>query len=116
MTIHVSAGSAVWHGTGNTGVTFAVLRRHGDGEDSGATLMTRFSAGTAGGWHTHPGGEELYVIRGRCRLNGLDLRAGDYVYTPVGEAHELVAIDDTEVLVVLPKRPLYQQRPWENVG
>lgn len=59
-----NAHVAVWREAERAGVSFAVLRLHGDREDTGATILSRFAADVAGGWHTHPGGEELFVIRG----------------------------------------------------
>jgi quercetin dioxygenase-like cupin family protein len=94
-----------WHTAPTPGVTYAVLRSHGDGE--GATLITRFAAGTRGGHHHHPGGEELLILEGECEANGIRLSQGDYLYTPPGEDHELVALTDTKVFVHLPKLPIY---------
>lgn len=90
------------------GVRYAVLRAHGESE--GATLVTRFAAGTSGGRHSHPGGEELFVLEGDCEVDGVRLGPGDYLHTPEGEAHELIALSDTTVLVVLPKLPVYDTR------
>lgn len=106
MTVEFTAvADRQWRPTDRAGVTYAVLRVHGAGE--GATVLTRFTAGTAGGQHLHPGGEELYVIAGTCAVNGVQLRTGDYLYTPPGERHELVALTDTVVLVHLPRLPIY---------
>ena len=69
--------------------------------------MTAFAAGTRSGWHTHPGGEELFVLQGRCAVGGKELAQGDYLHTSPGEAHELVAHEHTFVLVVLPQLPVY---------
>ena len=93
-----------WRSDGRPGVQFAVLRLHGA---EGATLITRFQSGVSGGQHAHPAGEELLVLEGECEVNGVRLRAGDYLYTPPGERHELVALTDTTVFVHLPKLPIY---------
>ena len=94
-----------WHAAPTPGVTYAVLRSHGDGE--GATLITRSAAGTRGGHHHHPGGEELLILEGECEVSGIRLSQGDYLYTPPGEDHELVALTDTTVFVQLPRLPIY---------
>ena len=97
-----------WQQAPTPGVTFAVLRSHDEGE--GVTLLTRFAAGTRGGEHHHPGGEELLILEGECEVNGVRLRQGDYLYTPPGDHHELVAFTDTTVYVQLPKLPVYGNR------
>ena len=94
-----------WRAAPKAGVTYAVLLSHGAGE--GATLITRFAAGTRGGRHHHPSGEELLILKGECEVNGIRLSQGDYLYTPPGEDHELVALTDTTVFVQLPRLPIY---------
>jgi quercetin dioxygenase-like cupin family protein len=96
-----------WLPAPTPGVTYTLLRMHGENE--GATYLTRFAAGTRGGKHVHPGGEELLILEGECELNGVSMRAGDYMYTPPGEGHELVALTDTLVYVQLPKHPIYEK-------
>lgn len=91
------------------GVSYALLRPH-DGA-AGATLITRFAAGVRGGRHDHPGGEELYVLEGECEVDNVRLLPGDYLYTPANRKHELKALTDTTVLVVLPKLPIYDAEP-----
>ena len=100
-----------WQPAATPGVTFTVLRSHGTGE--GVTLITRFAAGTRGGAHFHPGGEELLILEGECEVDGIRLQESDYLYTPPGEIndrHELVAFTDTTVYVQLPKLPVYGDR------
>ncbi len=51
-----------------------------------------FSPGARTAWHSHEGGQTLYVIEGRglVRSRGgqtIDIRAGDVIYTPSGEEH-----------------------------
>jgi len=56
------------------GSAFVVLGMH---EEGGVSTLTRFSAGTIGSWHTHPGGEEFYVLEGHIRVGGEDFRAAE---------------------------------------
>ncbi len=100
------AANRNWLAAPTPGVTYAVLHSAGEA----ATLITRFAAGTRGGRHHHPGGEELLILQGECEVNGIRLSAGDYLYTPPGDDHELVALTDTTVFVQLPKLPVYEPR------
>ena len=61
------------------------------------SFLLRFEAGSRSLAHIHPGGEEVYVVSGVGRLDGLAFGAGDFIYTPPGEAHTLYA--ETEVLI-----------------
>lgn len=90
------------------GSAFVVLGMHGEG---GVSTLTRFAAGTLGSWHTHPGGEEFYVLEGHIRVGGEDFRAGDYLYTPPGGGHRVEAVTDALLFVSLPKLPVYETTP-----
>jgi quercetin dioxygenase-like cupin family protein len=86
------------------GTQIALLRRHPGG---GATTLTQFVQGVRGAFHTHPGGEEVYVVRGRARIGDVEVEEGDYLYTPAGLGHAVEAYEDTLLLVVLPLAPDY---------
>jgi quercetin dioxygenase-like cupin family protein len=50
-----------------------------------------FFEGAVSNWHSHPGGQHLYLLEGRGRF-GLperedELAAGDYIVAPAGESH-----------------------------
>jgi quercetin dioxygenase-like cupin family protein len=52
----------------------------------------RFSPGARTAWHSHRGGQTLYVTEGRGLVQtkgeaAVELRAGDVVYAPDGEEH-----------------------------
>jgi quercetin dioxygenase-like cupin family protein len=87
------------------GSRYALLNTTANG---GVTTLTQFDAGAIGGWHSHPGGEELYVVSGALRVDGHELHAGDYLCTPVDRRHRVEAIEDTLLLVLLPKLPVYE--------
>ena len=89
------------HGPGSR---FAVLEVPPTG---GVITLTRFDAGAVGGWHNHPGGEQLYMVFGHIRLDGHDLRGGDFLFTPPGVRHQVEALEDSELFVVLPQLPVY---------
>jgi quercetin dioxygenase-like cupin family protein len=87
-----------------TDAEISLLRVHSNG---GVTTLTRFMAGAHGAWHTHPAGEELYVVSGRVQIGGRELVAGDYLYTPAGAGHDVHAIEETLLFIVLPEAPVY---------
>jgi quercetin dioxygenase-like cupin family protein len=97
------AGST-WLPTETKGLDYAVLRPQPGG---GATIFLRFAKGVHGAEHTHPGGEELYVVSGDITIGGKRLAAGDYLYTPPGAAHAADAHEATVLLVSLPKLPVF---------
>ena len=80
------------------------MRSHASG---GVTTLTRFFEGATGKYHSHPGGEELFVISGRLRVGSVELSAGDYLYTPPGAGHGVFAHEDSLLLLVLPSMPDY---------
>ncbi|NIR38303.1 MAG: cupin domain-containing protein, partial [Actinobacteria bacterium] len=52
----------------------------------------RFEAGARTDWHTHPGGQVLYVLEGTARVQTIDgemveLGPGDALHAPAGEEH-----------------------------
>jgi quercetin dioxygenase-like cupin family protein len=93
-----------WAPAGATGLDYSVLRPHPEG---GATIFLRFQAGTVGAAHTHPGGEELFVVSGDITVGGRRLKTGDYLYTPPDGIHEAVAHAETVLLLSLPKAPVF---------
>jgi quercetin dioxygenase-like cupin family protein len=93
-----------WISTETRGIDYAVLRPQPGG---GATIFLRFAKGTHGAEHTHPGGEELYVVAGDITIGGKRLKGGDYLYTPPGLAHAADAHEETVLLVSLPQLPVF---------
>jgi quercetin dioxygenase-like cupin family protein len=75
------------------GVTLTPLRM----QAGAGTFLMRYEPGSRSPTHTHPGGEEIYVVSGRGRLDDLGFGPGDFIYTPPGEGHTLHA--ETEVLI-----------------
>lgn len=80
------------------GVTLAPLRM----ADGAGTFLMRYEPGSRSPAHTHPQGEEIYVVAGKGRLDDLPIKAGDFIYTPPGEAHTLFAETEVVIHVVLP--------------
>jgi quercetin dioxygenase-like cupin family protein len=51
-----------------------------------------FTPGARTAWHSHEGGQTLYVIEGRGRVQSrggqtIEIRPGDVIFTPTGEEH-----------------------------
>jgi quercetin dioxygenase-like cupin family protein len=58
----------------------------------GTVLLVSFPAGVRTHWHSHPGGQFLYVTDGNGRVGTrdgevADVAAGDLVHAPPGEEH-----------------------------
>jgi quercetin dioxygenase-like cupin family protein len=81
------------------GVTLAPLRMTGG---AGSFLM-KFQAGSRSPAHSHPGGEEIFVISGEGRIDDVAFGPGDLIYTPPGESHTLHAACDVTIHVILPQ-------------
>ena len=81
------------------GVTVTPLRMSG----GKGTFLMRYEPRSRSPTHTHPGGEEIYVVSGKGRLDDLPIGAGDFVYTPPGEGHTLHAETEVVIHVLLPE-------------
>ena len=80
------------------GVTLAPLKM----EAGAGTFLMRYAPGSRSPTHIHPDGEEIYVVSGKGRLDDLPIQAGDFIWTPPGEAHTLFAETEVVIHVVLP--------------
>jgi len=86
----------------------AILERHDQSEVPGKEIVigtVTLPAGTAIGFHVHPGDEAGYVLKGSIiwRTKGQPdrtLKAGDSFFNPRGAVHSVAAADAGEVLVV----------------
>jgi quercetin dioxygenase-like cupin family protein len=72
-------------------VWFDVIARGGDFTRMRVNVV-RFAPGARTAWHTHPGGQTLYVTEGRGLVQArggpvIEIRHGDVIYTPPGEWH-----------------------------
>jgi quercetin dioxygenase-like cupin family protein len=83
--------STVYGGRFSGPVELEMLRLAPDGQTPDVAIV-RFTAGALSTWHTHPGGQLLYVLEGRARVGTepdgtVDLTAGTLVVSPPGERH-----------------------------
>ena len=71
-------------------------------EIDGTVLLVTFPAGVRTAWHSHPGGQFLFVTAGRGRVGTRDgevarLEVGDLAHAPAGEEHWHGAAEDAAV-------------------
>jgi quercetin dioxygenase-like cupin family protein len=67
------------------------------------TFLLKFEAGASYPNHTHPGGEEVFVLEGEVRFGPNQLEAGDYLYTPPGAQHPVFSKTGSVMLFVVPE-------------
>jgi anti-sigma factor ChrR (cupin superfamily) len=67
------------------------------------TMLLKFEAGARYPLHTHPGGEEVFVLEGDIHLGKDHLFAGDYLFTAPDNLH---AVRSDGGCVVFLKAPL----------
>ena len=94
-----SANEMQWRSI-RDGVSFSPLRMTKLGAGS---FLIKLKAGSRSDAHTHPAGEELYVIEGSGKLDDLNFKTGDFVYTPPNEGHTVYADTDVTLLICLPE-------------
>jgi quercetin dioxygenase-like cupin family protein len=82
----VHAGALGWVQSPMPGVERRMLDRIGD-EVARATSIVRYAPGTAFSPHTHPGGEEFFVLDGTFQDERGDYPAGSYVRNPPTSRH-----------------------------
>jgi quercetin dioxygenase-like cupin family protein len=101
-----SAGSMPWvpapsaHFTGE--VWFGEMSASDD-PDGLDVLGVQFDPGARTDWHSHPGGQVLYVVSGRGAVSNRDgerieMAAGDTVTTPADELHWHGAAPDSPMM------------------
>lgn len=67
------------------------------------SFLLRFEPGAKYPYHSHPAGEELFVLTGSCLIEGALLEAGDYLYTPPGEKHSVQTDTGCTLLFQVPE-------------
>jgi quercetin dioxygenase-like cupin family protein len=66
------------------------------------TTLMKLDPGSRFPKHSHPSGEELFVIEGRIRIEGKDYDTGCYVYSPPGAIHDVVTETGALLLIRMP--------------
>jgi quercetin dioxygenase-like cupin family protein len=85
-----------WTPTGHAGIERSLFRNN---EAGGRSSVVRLAGGSRFPRHAHQGTEEVVVLSGKVRIGGVDLDAGDYLFTTPGEEHDVVALSDAVIFV-----------------
>jgi quercetin dioxygenase-like cupin family protein len=81
------------------GIARKLLRGSRDAE---YTTLLRLDAGVRFPSHSHPAGEELFVVDGRIRIEGTWYEAGCYIYSPPGAVHDVFSDTGATMLIRMP--------------
>lgn len=90
------AADREWKATDYPGIERSLFRNNDTGGRSSVVRLTR---GSRLPRHAHEGTEEVVVLAGTVRIGGVELSAGDYLFTSPGEEHDVVAISDASIFV-----------------
>ncbi len=71
------------------------------------TILLKFDAGARYPLHTHPGGEEVFVLEGDIHLGGDHLFAGDYLFTAPGNIHAVRSDGGCVVFLKAPRATVF---------
>jgi quercetin dioxygenase-like cupin family protein len=88
-------------GVDTTGLYVKSLRFDEQKQRSPAILL-KFEPGSSYPYHSHPAGEEIFVLKGSCAVNDSKLEEGDYLYTPPGSKHWVKSEKGCEMLLIIP--------------
>ena len=67
------------------------------------TFLLKFEPGASYARHSHPAGEEVFVLEGKIQFDDDHLQTGDYLYTPPGAIHAAYSKEGAVVLFVVPE-------------
>jgi quercetin dioxygenase-like cupin family protein len=90
------ASDRQWTATDYAGIERSLFRNN---ETGGRSSVVRLRQGSRFPRHAHDGREEVVVLSGAVRIGGVDLAAGDYLFTVPGEEHDVVALSDAAIFV-----------------
>lgn len=82
---------------------FVKVLRYDEAARRAPTILLKFNPGAIYPGHTHPGGEEVFVLEGDVRLGRDELRRGDYLYTAPGNKHAVLSKGGCVILVNVPE-------------
>ncbi len=97
----VESAKMQWEATKLPGVQVKYLRK--DAATGGSTVLLKLEAEAVFPRHVHPGGEEVYVLEGRLRVEDRWYQAGDFVYSAPGTENDASTDTGVVVLVMVPK-------------
>ena len=90
------ASERQWLATDYPGIERSLFRNN---ETGGRSSVVRLVQGSRFPRHAHQGTEEVVVLAGTVRIGGVELAAGDYLFTTPGEEHDVVAATDATIFV-----------------
>jgi quercetin dioxygenase-like cupin family protein len=90
------AADREWNATDYPGIERSLFRNN---ETGGRSSVVRLAKGSRFPRHAHHGTEEVVVLTGVVRIGGVELNAGDYLFTTPGEEHDVVAVSDASIFV-----------------
>ena len=90
------AAEREWAATDSRGIERSLFR---DNDAGGRSSVVRLANGARFPRHAHHGTEEVVVLSGRVSIGGVELEAGDYLFTSPGEEHDVVALSDAQIFV-----------------
>ena len=85
-----------WKATDYPGVERSLFRNNDSG---GRSSVVRLAKGSRFPRHAHHGTEEVVILAGTVIIGGVELAAGDYLFTSPGEEHDVVAVSDAVIFV-----------------
>ena len=100
--IFVDGAKLEWREAPEFGVYWKLL--HYDPESEVRALLIKMEAGSTYRGHSHPEGEQYYVLEGSLEEGGHTIEAGGYAYHPPGSAHRPKTKTGCLVFVTLRKK------------
>jgi anti-sigma factor ChrR (cupin superfamily) len=97
----IDSNLLTWEQTKWSGIHRRLLRL--DAHSGGRTVLLKFEPGALLPRHMHPGGEELFVLDGRVRIEGKWHETGWYHYQPPESVDDVFTDTGATILVILPK-------------
>lgn len=84
------------------GISVKVLR-FDEATGRAPTFLLKFDAGASYPKHSHPAGEEAFVLEGEVSFGERHLEVGDYLYTPPGGVHHVYSKAGCVLLFIVPE-------------
>ena len=73
----------------DTNGLFVKPLRYDETNERSLSFLLKFEPEAQYPYHNHPGGEEIFVLSGHCKIEGEVLSEGDYLYTPPNFKHSV---------------------------
>ncbi len=87
----------------NTKGIYVKILRYDTIEKRPPTFLLKFEPGASYPNHSHPAGEEVFVLEGEVRFGPDHLAAGDYLYTAPGATHSVFSKTGCTMMFLVPK-------------